>query len=292
MSQEGIKRVNYRNEKKDLDFEVVDIQLFYSTRPKKLLEKAYRVNFWTILYITEGAGVHYVDFKAYPYKKGDILFVQKNQVHEYRVNRSVEGYVIHINEPFFYRVEGFDGDIFLEYVDRAYGSPLLHFDTSPGLTNRSLMDMIYQEYNKKSQALQVELIASLFQSFILSLRGQVQGNRQELKSRDYDHFKNFRRLVEDRYMETRNVEDYGQMMNLSTKTINQVTRRITGLSAKQFIIERVVLEIKRYLSQDHLLNYEIAEVLGFYEAANMTKFFKRYSGLSPKEFRAGLDLKI
>ncbi len=64
-----------------------------------------------IIYITEGSGHHYIDFKCYPYKKGDVLFVQKNQVQ--RLNqRDVEGYILNINEPFFYRIEGFNGDIF------------------------------------------------------------------------------------------------------------------------------------------------------------------------------------
>jgi len=132
------------------------------------------------------------------------------------------------------------------------------------------------------------LMASLFQSFILSIEDEMIKVNSHVQTKDYDHFKHYRKLVEKHYTETRSVEDYAQMMHLSKKTINQATRNVVGLSAKQYIIDRVILEIKRYLSQGELMNYEIADLLGFDEAANMTKFFKHYVKMSPKEFKASL----
>lgn len=288
MEKTTISRINYKNKKKNLDFEIVDTQIFFATRPHKALESDYRVNFWSIFYVTEGQGEHVVDFKTYSYKKGDIIFIQKNQVHRYVVNLNMKGYLIHINEPFFYRVPGFNGDIFLEYVDRSFGSPVMHFDTSEGRTNRTLLELIYHEYNKLGSEINVELMATLFQGFILSLKGQLPQQEPLMQTRDYDHFKLYRELVEKHYMTSRHVEEYAEMMTVSKKTINQATRNVVGLSAKQFIINRVILEIKRYLSQGELMNYEIAETLGFLEAANMTKFFKRYEGISPKAFKEQL----
>jgi len=72
-----IARVEYKNKKKSLDFEIVDLHLFFSTRPKKMLEIDFRLNFWAILYITDGSGVHHVDFNSYTYNKGDVIFIQK-----------------------------------------------------------------------------------------------------------------------------------------------------------------------------------------------------------------------
>ncbi len=98
----------------------------------------------------------------------------------------------------------------------------------------------------------------------------------------------FRELVEENHAAKRSVEAFAQMMNVSKKTINQATRRVAGISAKQFIIDRLILEIKRFLSIGELMNYEIADRLGFGEAANMSKFFKHYVGVSPKAFKESL----
>lgn len=285
MKNNAINRINYNNSKRNIDFEIVDLQLFFATRPHRHLERDFRLNFWTIMYITEGKGSHFVDFQEFKYKKGDLIFVQMNQVHHFVINDEVKGYLLNINEPFFYRVDGFNGDIFLEFVDKALGFPVLAFDINKERTNRILIDLIYKEYNKTGDNLSIELIATLFQGFILSLMSQTTNSNSLLKSKDYENFKAYRQLVEENYFKTRNVEDYADMMHLSKKTINQATRKVAGLSAKQYIINRIVLEIKRYLSQGDLMNYEIADLLGFDEAGNMTKFFKHYVGISPKEFK-------
>jgi AraC-like DNA-binding protein len=104
----------------------------------------------------------------------------------------------------------------------------------------------------------------------------------------YEYFKEFRQLLEEHYKDIRTVEVYAKMMNISKKTVNLATRNTVGLSAKSYIVNRIILEIKRYLSQGNLMNYEIAELLGFEEAGNMSRFFKHYEGISPKKFREKL----
>lgn len=274
-----INRVDYKS-KQNMDFEIVSLQRFFNTRSHQMISKDYRLNFWTIIYITEGTGTHYVDFKGYDYKAGDVIFVQKNQVHHYEIS-DAKGYIINVNEPFFYKVSGLNEDIFLEFLDRAFGLPIM------SVSDDGIHDVLLELTNKEYLALEpnIELIAALFQSFIVSIRGALKEGRKILLSKDYENFKVYRQLVEAHYTTLKSVEDYASLMHLSRKTINQATRKVVDLSAKQFIIERIILEIKRYLSQGELLNYEIADILGFDEVANMTNFFKHYVGISPKAFR-------
>ncbi len=283
-----ISKIHYKNHKRDLNFEIVDLRVFLSTRSHALLSKDNRLTFWAILYIVEGEGYHSIDFIDYPYKAGDIIFIQKNQVNHFVVNDTVKGYIIHINEPFFYQMKGVNSEIFHEFADASFGSPILTVDMAGESTNRCLIDLIYKEYQQQFEHFNAQLIASLFQGFILALHGQSQRDLSGKNSNDYEHFKAFRQLVEENYKTVKTVEEYAVKMNLSKKTINAATRSIIDSSAKQFIIDRIILEIKRYLSQGELMNYEIADLLGFDEAANMTRFFKRYVGMSPKSFRETL----
>ncbi|MDC7227609.1 MAG: helix-turn-helix transcriptional regulator [Spirochaetales bacterium] len=284
-----INRIDYKNPGKKADFEIVGLQDFFTTRPTSLIQRDARLNFWAIIFITAGSGRHSIDFTPHSYSNGDVIFIQKNQVHHFEVNNKAKGYIIHINEPFFFRIEGFNGDIFLEFVDHAFGSPVMPFDLNLGGTNTLLLDLIYREYRNPDKNFNIELIASLFQSLILSLRAEIPQTDKIFFSKDYKHFWIFRQLIEEHYTETRYVEDYAGMMGLTAKTVNQAVRRVVGLSAKQFIKNRIILELKRYLSQGELLNYEIAEELGFDEAANMTNFFSRNVGMSPKAFRDSIQ---
>jgi AraC-like DNA-binding protein len=95
----------------------------------------------------------------------------------------------------------------------------------------------------------------------------------------------FRNEVERRFSTTRRVEDYERHLGYSSKTITRAARVATGLSAKQYIAQRVLLESRRLLAHTSLSTAEIAQRVGFSELTNFIKFFRRESGESPAEFR-------
>jgi AraC-like DNA-binding protein len=70
------------------------------------------------------------------------------------------------------------------------------------------------------------------------------------------------------------------------KSLNRATRDAVGLSAKDYIARRIVLEAKRFLAHTDRPIYLIAEDLGFDEATNFSKFCRKNVGQAPAEFRA------
>jgi AraC family transcriptional regulator, transcriptional activator of pobA len=62
------------------------------------------------------------------------------------------------------------------------------------------------------------------------------------------------------------------------------TKRQT-LDIEQFIIERILLEAKSLLTHTELNIAEISHNLQFDEPTNFSKFFKKYVGLTPLQFR-------
>ncbi|MCT4584638.1 MAG: AraC family transcriptional regulator [Peptostreptococcaceae bacterium] len=284
----NIKRINYKENKKNemADFEIVDLKRFFQTRSKKLLERDHRLNFWVIIYIINGEGKHYIDFKSFEYKSGNIIFVRKNQIHHFLVNENVNGYVIHINEPFMLKLSDYNNDVFWEFIDRSYGYQIIKIDMNEESNNRKLIDMIYKEYLNFSESTDENFIRSLFESFILSIRQQLDRSKLFIKTSEYEIFAKYRFFVEKHFRQQLNLDSYSKMLGVSKKTINLASRSNADLSAKEFINQRLLLEIKRYLSQGELMIYEISDILGFSEPANMTKFFKRYEKISPKKFKA------
>ncbi|MBL0210704.1 MAG: AraC family transcriptional regulator [Holophagaceae bacterium] len=71
-------------------------------------------------------------------------------------------------------------------------------------------------------------------------------------------------------------------------TLNRATLDLAGVTAKAFIDGRVLLEGKRLLAHTDLSVAQIAAYLGFSEATNFAKFFKRGSGSGPREFRTSI----
>ena len=96
----------------------------------------------------------------------------------------------------------------------------------------------------------------------------------------------FHQLLEEHYASNRRVYDYAHMLCVTPRRLNSLSQQCLGKTAKHAIDERVVLEIQRMLRYSDATAHEIAFSLGFSEVGNMAKFFKRYTGQTPAQFKA------
>ena len=282
----AIGRVKYHNKgKQGADFEIVALERFFATRPKNKLEQDFRMNFWTLIYITDGQGMHSVDFKEYPYKSGDMIVLAKNRVHSFRVNYDVKGYIININEPFFIESSNQRDMDMLSFFETPIDKPIVHMDMSPNATSRQLIDLIYKEYLLAENSVAKKLIKSLLSAFIYSLKDEITSEFHEFSTAAYKNYFEYRELVEHNFKELKAVADYERLMGLTKKTLNAACRECADISAKELITNRIILEAKRLLKQNEMKNYEIAEILCFDEPANLANFFKRNTNVSMSDFR-------
>lgn len=283
---DSINRIDfYKNRHKNVDFEILELDDFFESRKKYNISRVFRINFYIMIYITEGCGKHEIDFVTYDYKAGDVIFIAQNQVHRFFEYSGAKGYIIFFTDDFLYNQSELNIKEFLDYFNLPLYKPIISIDTSQSHTNNVLIELIYNEYKNEENNSRIALLKSLFRSFMISFRGLILYEEKVDPSTVYKRFIDFKNLVEEYYKEKKNVADYAKLMLVSQKTINQTTRKIADLSAKQFIIERILLEIKRYLSQGELTINEISYMMGFDEPSNFTKFFKRYTNMSPGEFR-------
>ncbi len=74
-------------------------------------------------------------------------------------------------------------------------------------------------------------------------------------------------------------------MNVIAKKLNRITQSIINKTSKEFIDDRVVLEIKRLLLHSHESVKEISYQLNFDEPTNLVKYFKKHTGISPAGFK-------
>ena len=281
----AIQKVKFRSNIKQItNFEIVTLEQFFRTRPKKHLESHYRLNFWVLLYIIKGKGIHYIDFQPYPYSDNTLIVMPRYKVNAFVVNHQIEGYIINIEESFFYSTESQQDLDLLSFFQTGQYHPTLSIQTSKDMTSRVLIDLIYREFQMHSKQTP-KLIKALFQSFIYSIRLEDAGTMKQFSSNLYAYYYDFTQLIETHCIKWKTVEPYAETLKITRKTLNLACRTCSGLSAKETITNHLIIEIKRLLLQNTLKNYEIADLLGFDEPANMSNFFKRYTNMSMNEFK-------
>lgn len=154
---------------------------------------------------------------------------------------------------------------------------LLDNANSHGLTNRfsSALAVYLNQGSKMDEALAK---AQDFINVELTRENNLQGRSSELYNQFISQVNNFCRTYSD-------VHFYADQLNVSSRYLAQVTRRISGKTPKAIIDEYIVKEIERELSTTTHTVQEIANTFGFSSQAHLTKFFKKMRGLTPSEYR-------
>ncbi|ANH06402.1 helix-turn-helix domain-containing protein [Shinella sp. HZN7] len=100
--------------------------------------------------------------------------------------------------------------------------------------------------------------------------------------------RSFLHLVELHMREQWPLAHYAAVLGVTPDRLNTAVRRATGRSPMELIHARLMMEAEMLLDGSSLQIAEVAEALGFRDAAYFSRFFKRLAGVSPRARRAGL----
>ncbi|MFF6793672.1 helix-turn-helix transcriptional regulator [Streptomyces filamentosus] len=104
-------------------------------------------------------------------------------------------------------------------------------------------------------------------------------------------FTAYREEVERRYAEGWSVDRFAQRLGYSRRSLDRAVRAATGGTAKAYLDDRVALEAKRLLAHTVLPAWRVGRRLGFADAANFTKFFRKHAGTTPAAFRRAVTVR-
>ena len=170
-----------------------------------------------------------------------------------------------------------DGKLLRRIEDGGLRVFMLDNANSHGLINRfSSALAVYLTQGKK-----MEEALAMAQDFInveLARERNLQGRSSDLYNQFISQVVNFCRTYSD-------VHFYADQLNVSSRYLAQVTRRISGKTPKNIIDEYVLKEIERELTTTTHTVQEIANTFGFSSQAHLTKFFKKMKGVTPSSFR-------
>lgn len=286
-----IPEIDYNSSKGKHFFELLSLQDILGLHPKDHNQfDHHRIRFYVILIITEGKGIHSVDYTDCDYEKGTVFTLRKNNVHKF-TKSNAKGKLLVFTEEFIAEyaskiqmLQTFQ--LFNEILD----SPRIHLTKEVYSDIESITNQIEIEYCKINDTNSVEIIRSLLQILVLKLlrlKPKVNGNKS-LQHNSYK-LKEFQDLVEVHCLQNRKVSFYAEKMAMSSKRLNFLTQDTVEKSAKSFINEIAILQMKRLLMNSLEVNLkEISYMIGFNTPTNFSKFFKKHTGITPKEFKTSI----
>ena len=97
--------------------------------------------------------------------------------------------------------------------------------------------------------------------------------------------RNFTQLVLQHYSRMRNVAWYAEQLGITHAYLCATVKQVTGRTCGDIISAMVIMDAKSQLKSTHLSVQDIAESLNFANISFFGKYFKRYVGMSPLEYR-------
>ncbi len=279
------------HKRRNLGIEVISfVQLYEKLKELKDHDpfSVHKIEFFLILIVTEHTYSHFVDFTSYQLTKGSALFIAKNQVHYFNEGiRDANGIAIIFSslfmEKYYLLPDNFKLNRLFNYHIE---SPVIHQkemgeDSFIGIANK-----LYSEYVFPNNFAKTEMLRTLLHVLLLkSERAKEVQSISGAKPHWIEIFSKFKNMLEKEYVNTRKSRAYALKLIVSYKFLNDIVKKLTGRTVKTFIDDFVVMEIKRYLIATPLSVKEISYLTGFEEPANMIKFFKKYTGITPLKFR-------
>lgn len=272
-----------------LDLEVFPVLELRQRLAKDRLRLAHRIEFHMLICVTQGECTHTIDFEPIQCRPGTLLTLRPEQAQQFDGKQDWDGWLVIFQPEFLLplRATASVGD--LQMVGSLQSLPE-HLTLGED-ARRAVVDCIVQMHeDAKIEGSAAELHALLrHQLYALLMRLHLVHGQQEAQRvaapLNLQRFKRFQQLVEKNFARRHQVAEYANLLGCSEKSLTRATLEVAGVTAKTYIASRITLEAKRLLAHTALPIARIADDIGFDEATNFVKFFKRNAGCPPGEFR-------
>lgn len=246
----------------------------------------HRHSFYQVVYFGSGNGSHVLDFEKYSIKPGQIYFMTPGQVHSWFFDKETDGFLINFTESFFSSVimnPNYLTDF--PFFSGVPGENVLQIPETNLAVFNQILEQIFEESRQQQEYKSDYLRLKLTELFIQVARGTASGNTKINNRHNYLLLRNFQKQIEENFSRKKLPKDYAALLFITPNHLNALCKNTLGKSAGEIIRDRVLLEAKRLLVNSDLSITQLSYHLNFDDPSYFVKFFKKYVGFTPEEFR-------
>ena len=200
----------------------------------------------------------------------------------------LKGYIILFNLDFFLQ-----NNFPLQYIESkkilsSSVRPYIHLTDEQAKEIEDIFETMLKESQGSDQHKNELIALKTIELLILSERLFEEQLQLEPGLPAVDIIKRFIDLLETNFVKERSVSFYAAQLNVHPNYLNALIKKHTGLTAKESIQNRLLLESKYLLHSTTLSIKEIANLVGFDDPNYFAVFFKRFENMTPGNYRSSL----
>lgn len=255
-----------------------DIAILHSLRPLKdssaadILHTPQYVELGRIVLVTKGTATHKINLVPFETQAGDVLVIPQNSfISLSSLSDDYDGQMI----SFGRLPVDFEKGVRLRLPENDFGR-IHHYA-------ELLWEIVHSPYDRRS----VEHVETALLYDLKRMHEHESSANAATQSRGQQLFQRFLEALGQKGSLPRTVKAYADHLCVSPNHLSTVVRQQSGRSVMDWLNAHCILRAQVLLRHTDMPIYEIADRLGFQSATFFSRFFRRETGMSPKEYRAG-----
>jgi len=234
-----------------------------------------------IVWIVNGTGRRHIEAESVDIIANRVFFIYPGSGSSWSDLESIEGKRIIFSEEFLLYMWKDSSPISIPFFSFINNVPYVDIATKQQNHLTHLLELIEDEYNAINEHNNYDIISSYLKIFLTKILSSAGMNTLT----SHPLIEEFELLLEKHFRTHQHVEDYAKMVHLSPNYLNDLVRSKTGKSVGWWIRKRRLTEAKRRLlfTEDSIST--ISHQLHFNDISYFCRFFKKYTGKSPLQFR-------
>lgn len=227
------------------------------------------------IFMIEGVTHHGVDLQQFDVKDNELLFILPHQIHELPPTK----------EGTDYFKLGFDEDCLsllpkqYPFLVNPFNRQKVQFSSSAAARLKSIFGILAGLLAEMDSS--PELILVHLNSLLAEINAAYFATDKNPADGKLSKYISFKLFVEDNLTDHPSVQIIAEKLTLNTNSLYNIVKHYSGLSPKEFITNRLILEAKRrlYYAESSSIK-ELAYGLGFNDPEYFSRLFNKVTGKS------------
>lgn len=248
-----------------------------------------RLNAIAAIFCANGTAEIQINLKKYKLKSGDLVLNIPENIIQITNMENFTIYPILISYEFFQNIK-VEHKILMEVYMMAKNNPTISLgypDIRLLEKYHNLLEAILQSSDENKE----EMVFGILESFLIKVHSILAGaeksknDQQRVPSRSEIVFEQFIRELTIHHTKEHSLLFYADKLGYTPNYLSARIKEYSGKTGATWIEEFVILEAKTLLKHSQLNIQEIAYKLNFPTQTFFGKYFKRITGMSPKQYK-------
>ena len=288
MKPKTILPFNWRDELENMEVYSIDDEIILLDRPiiTSAFQYPFKVDLTTAIICIKGATEGSINLKPYATNGACFITILPGQVMENKsVSEDFSGLFIIMSSKFTESLMPYIHDR-LPLLLSVRDNPVIPLDEESLESMITYFELLKKAIRVKNHPNRIEAVRYLSLAFFYSAGIYSPSDNENRKKTHHELLaEKFLQLVDTHYKEQRGLEFYANKLCITPKHLSKVVKETSEKPANDWIDEHVILEAKALLKSTNMTVEQISDELNFPSQSFFGKYFKRVTGMSPKEYK-------